>query len=210
MSLRRKKDILLAGWMLLAVISPGLLIGVSHASKESDVTDLNEPSKPRASSENQFKRRAINVYELGKMTIYPDESWRFEGGPKGTRSVSRFKNAKWVGDGIRAESLWGNGTYTSSPEGIVEVTVRFLFETDDDALLYVDYLARFDWDEQASGVVAGPIMTGRIETNDERYAWLNKTQLIGKGSFEDGSGSTAMQMQYVLYALPNSPSPDFE
>lgn len=193
---------LLKGSLATLLISSLFLPVISHAAKQ--------PAGKPPSSEQEFKTRTISVRELGLMTVYPNESWNFANGPKGTRSVTSFKGAEWIGDGIRAKALWGNGTYLSSPEGIVEVTVRVLFQTDDDALIYVDYLARFDWDEQAKGVVSGPLMTGRVETNSERYSWLNKTQIIGKGSFSDGQGSEPMQMQYYLYALPNSPNPEFE
>lgn len=182
--------------------------GVSMSWADQETVESDRSGK--SSSINEFKKKAISVLDLGTITIFPDQSWRFPGGPKGTRSVTSFKGAEWVGYGIHAKALWGNGSYTASPEGIVEVNVRFLFKTDDDALIYLDYVARFDWEEQESGEVSGPVMTGRIETNAERYAWLNKTQVIGKGSFEDGKGDRTMQMQYRLYALPNSKSPVFE
>jgi hypothetical protein len=61
------------------------------------------------------------------------------------------------------------------PVGTLDV--RGTFETDDGALVYVEYRGRTDTSKAGAPVYAAPL----FETGDERYAWLNAIQAIGKG-----------------------------
>ncbi len=134
----------------------------------------------------------LELSSLGTFTVHAGPSWRFSRGPLGTRSVSEFEGVTWESERVRARSVWANGTYRSG-ETIAEVHVRAMLETDDEAMLYIDYLGRFRRREMGAG--GREIMSGRIETADERYDWLNATQVVGKGTlFED-------TMTYELYAL---------
>ena len=59
--------------------------------------------------------------------------------------------------------------------------VRATLETHDGALLYAQYSGRIDLAVQP--VVA--YTTPRFDTGDERYDWLNRVQVVGKGVFDD-------------------------
>jgi Protein of unknown function (DUF3237) len=60
--------------------------------------------------------------------------------------------------------------------------VRFSAETDDGALIYVQYNGRTD---VSQGPGTAPIYVApRFETGDERYAWLNRIQAVGKGALD--------------------------
>ena len=62
------------------------------------------------------------------------------------------------------------------------VDVRFTLETDDGALVYIQYDGRFD---VTGGPGSAPLYVApRFETGDARYAWLNKIQAVGKGTFD--------------------------
>ena len=107
--------------------------------------------------------------------------------------MSILEGATWESDRVRAEAVWINGTYRSGRE-TAEVNVRAMLETDDGALLYIDYVGRFR--PQLMGTEGGPVMmSGRVDTPDERYDWLNATQVVGKGTLSDEV------MTYELYAL---------
>lgn len=135
----------------------------------------------------------LELTGLGTLAVRTGDSWRFSRGPLGGRSVSILPGATWESERVRAEAVWINGTYRSGRE-IAEVNVRAMLETDDGALLYLDYFGRFRPMQMASE--GGPvIMSGRVDTDDERYAWLNATQVVGKGQLADEV------LGYELYAL---------
>ena len=80
-------------------------------------------------------------------------------------------NAKLVGDSAADWLLVG-------PDGTGTLDVRCLVETDDGALVFLQYHGRVD----LSGGADAPLFsTPRFETGDERYGWLNKLQAVGKG-----------------------------
>jgi hypothetical protein len=71
--------------------------------------------------------------------------------------------------------------------------VRVTIETNDGANIYSHYTGRID---VSGGPGAAPIyVTPVFETGDERYAWLNTIQAVGKGNV-DGN-----RLQYEWYEL---------
>jgi hypothetical protein len=59
------------------------------------------------------------------------------------------------------------------------IDARGLLETDDGALIYTWYHGRLDL---SAGPGASPAYSAPLyETGDERYAWMNKIQAVGKG-----------------------------
>jgi len=114
----------------------------------------------------------------------PDGSTRFEGGPKGNRSVSNFREIVWECDALQARSVWANGTYTENA-GVTEVEVRAMFETREKALIFMRYLARVDLSIAMDGpsAVAG-FCAGTFETSAEQFGWLNRTQMVGSARYD--------------------------
>ena len=141
----------------------------------------------------------LELRPLGVLIVhaFPDGSFSFDDGPKGTRSVSSFREILWEGEGINARSKWANGTYVSN-SGVTEVEVRAMFETDDDALIYMQYIARVDLDKamQGAGQISA-LSAGQCETSDDRYAWLNFTQLVGGGWLD----FDPPKLTYEIYSL---------
>ena len=69
--------------------------------------------------------------------------------------------------------------------GVATVDVRITLETDDGALIFVTYGGRAEWSE---GPGSKPIYVApRFETSDDRYAWLNSIQAVGKGQLGRGT-----------------------
>ena len=136
---------------------------------------------------------------IGTQVVHPieDGSWRLEGGPRGNRSVTNFREIVWESDSVNARTHWANGTYTEVG-GVTEVEVRAMFETDDLALIFMVYVARVDLEK----AMAGPgeiaaINAGRFETSADQYRWLNFTQVVGSGRFD----LTTPKMAYDMYVL---------
>jgi uncharacterized protein DUF3237 len=92
----------------------------------------------------------------------------------------------------RAVADWGS----LAADGTFQLDVRFTMETDDGALVFVQYNGRCDLSggPQAPGpVYAAP----RFETGDPRYAWLNRIQAVQKGQVDFGKG----EIVYQIYEL---------
>lgn len=147
----------------------------------------------------------LELETLGRLDIHASESFSIRNGPRGTRSTTLFEKVVWTGDVIRATSRWANGTYLAS-DRIAEPHIRIFFETDEEspASLFVDYRARFAIDLDAQRRTGQPspgpnpvYLAGRIETDDDRYAWLNATQIVGKGGFD----AQRLVLSYEIHAL---------
>jgi hypothetical protein len=115
-------------------------------------------------------------------------------GPAGLRLIYEVAEATVRGDRIngrmigQASADWLTITGTTA-----SLDVRATFETDDGAILLVQYTGRSDLTQGPAGA---PIYVApRFETGDERYAWLNSIQAAGKGVL-DGS-----QLTYEWYEL---------
>jgi hypothetical protein len=76
----------------------------------------------------------------------------------------------------RAAADW----LTISPDGTGSLDVRGLLETDDGALIFVQYHGRTDLTTPGAPIYAAP----RYETSDKRYVWLNKIQAVAKGTLD--------------------------
>ncbi len=103
-------------------------------------------------------------------------------GPAGTRVVVEVQSAHVKGDRLSGEMLGAAAAdwLLVGPEGTGSLDVRVTMRTDDGATIFTHYYGRMD----ASGGLQPPLtiyVAPRFETGDERYAWLNRIQAIGKG-----------------------------
>jgi hypothetical protein len=138
----------------------------------------------------------LNLEPMGKLVLHVDQSWSTPG-PIWVRSCTTFKYATWSGEQLNLRSLWGNGSYMKGAD-VAEVNVRVLFEDDEGTRLYLDYVVRTDMPLHEKGE-APAIMSGRFEVDDriKRYAWLNRTHVVGKAflNYEN------MTQNYDMYVL---------
>ena len=74
----------------------------------------------------------------------------------------------------------------------VSVDARILLRTDDGATIAMTYRGKADKPPAGGGII---YTTPIFETDDPRYAWLNRIQAVAKGR---RTGSTLV---YELYAL---------
>jgi hypothetical protein len=122
----------------------------------------------------------IELKSLGTVTIRVDDQMRLEGAPFGTRVVGTAAECRWEGDRITARGVLTPATdwvlVDSAGNGTVDA--RMTFETDDGAVICLRYQGRIAYRGEAGARV---VVAPTFETNDERYAWLNWVQAIGKG-----------------------------
>lgn len=114
-------------------------------------------------------------------------------GPLGMRVVADVSGATMTGDRIRATQLGTAAAdwLTMAADGIGTLDVRVTMQTDDGAVVLVSYRGRLLLD--TGTIFSAPL----FETGDERYAWLNRIQAVGKGRLEDGNTVVV----YELYEL---------
>jgi hypothetical protein len=124
----------------------------------------------------------IELIPLCTATINLAEPILIPDTPAGMRVIVEVES--WVVEGERlngrlrgvAAADW----MTVSPAFIGTIDARGLLETDDGALIYTWYQGRLDLSQ---GPGTSPAYSAPLyETGDERYAWLNAVQAVGKGT----------------------------
>lgn len=114
-------------------------------------------------------------------------------GPIGTRMYYEVGDGEIIGERIRGKVLGGGEWALIGPDGFLRPDVRLQVETHDGAFLYIQYLGLIELNEAVQSALAKGAGTEyddqyfftnpRIETGDERYAWLNTTFFVGEGHF---------------------------
>jgi hypothetical protein len=119
----------------------------------------------------------IELVPLGRMTIGLKEPMVLPGTPTGTFIVAELATVRFEGERLKANAKGAaNADWLNiGADGTAAVEVRVLLETDDGALVYVQYTGRFTLATQTA--YAAPLFL----TGDERYAWLNGIQAVAKG-----------------------------
>jgi hypothetical protein len=114
-----------------------------------------------------FDAKLLPPHDLGKT-------------PAGTRMIFDVDTGRIDGDRFsgkvkgQAAADW----LTIGPDNIGTIDVRALVETDDGALVFVQYLGRVDLADTGERPL---YISPRFETGDDRYRWLNKLVCVGKG-----------------------------
>lgn len=133
------------------------------------------------------------LVEMGTLVADLGDRHILAGAPFGTRVIVDVTDMQISGPRLNARMIgsaaadWG----TRASDGTVQLDVRATLETDDGALIFVQYNGRVDFSDPDA---PGPVFTTpRFETGDERYAWLNKIQAVMKGR-SDGRTLIAYRM----------------
>jgi Protein of unknown function (DUF3237) len=106
-------------------------------------------------------------------------------GPAGTRLISEVTDFKVQGDRLRGqmEGIVGDWLLIG-PEGTGTIDVRATLRTDDGVSIFVQYNGRLDV-SRGLQLPMTVYVAPRFETGDERYAWLNRVQAVGKGTINE-------------------------
>jgi hypothetical protein len=113
--------------------------------------------------------------------------------PVGTRMIYEVVSGHLDGERLRAKmsGVASADWLLAGPDGTGTLDVRSLVETDDGAMVFIQYRGRVDLSTPGAPLYSTP----RFETGDPRYGWLNKLQAVGKGVLD---GNT---LTYELYEL---------
>ena len=136
----------------------------------------------------------IELEPLGTLTVTIERQTTLRPTPQGGRLVGEAASCRWEGDRVRASQLGHSaGDWVRfHSDSSVSVDARILLRTDDGATIAMAYQGRADRPPADGGVI---FTAPTFETDDERYAWLNHVQAVGKGR---RNGATLV---YELYAL---------
>jgi hypothetical protein len=118
-------------------------------------------------------------------------------GPFGHRMI--FEVTEGVVDGERLNGIVGPGGgewFLAGTDGFGRIDVRLQMTTDDGANIYFQYYGILELNEAtmtAIGTGAGTEFedhyfrtTPRLETGDERYAWVNRALFVAEGRLHPG------------------------
>ena len=97
----------------------------------------------------------------------------------GNRRIVRVMGGKFWSAEVNGTILEGGGDWQNIlPDGVVEIDTRYTLKTDDGALIYLTNQGLRD---------GGYMRTfSRFESNDARYAWVNKRLFVSDGAKVDG------------------------
>jgi len=113
-------------------------------------------------------------------------------GPHGTRKFAEIIGGSFEGDRIHGTVLSGGGDWILiDSNGIGHIDVRVIFETEDNAHIYVQYYGKLIFNEKVNMALAEDremefgdtyfMSQPRFETGDARYAWLNNIIAVAEG-----------------------------
>lgn len=112
-------------------------------------------------------------------------------GPIGTRMYYEVTGGQVSGERLRGALVGGGEWALIGPDGFLRVDVRLQVETHDSAFLYIQYNGLLELSDAVQGALASGAGTDygdqyfftnpRLETGDERYAWVNTTFFVGQG-----------------------------
>lgn len=136
----------------------------------------------------------IELEPLGTLTVSIEQQTVLRGTPQGGRLVGEAAACRWEGERVRASQLGRSASdwVRFHADGSVSVDARILLRTDDGATIAITYRGKADKAPGDGGII---FTVPTFETDDERYAWLNTVQAVGRGQ---RTGSTLV---YELYAL---------
>jgi hypothetical protein len=124
---------------------------------------------------------SLPVEHLFTLTAATQTAGLITNGPQGTRVVVGVTGGSFEGPRLKGTIKGPGGDWvTLRADGSGRLDVRLLLETDDGALILMQYHGIFT--DGATRIRSTPL----FETGDERYAWLNSVQSVGLGSVGDG------------------------
>jgi Protein of unknown function (DUF3237) len=139
------------------------------------------------------------------LTLNP--SVDFGTGPSGHRTYFEVTGGAATGKRFNANAFGGGGDWILvGPDNYARLDVRLQFKTEDGALVYIQYLGLLELNAKVDEVMGGGAGTDysdqylratlRLETSDERYAWLNQSVFVARGHFLEGP-----KVEYEVYRV---------
>ena len=136
----------------------------------------------------------LQLVPICSAVIPVHEAIVLEGTPLGTLMIGELRDSRWEGERFTARQRghaaadWPN----VAADGTALVDVRLTLETNDGALVFVEYRGRSNM--ETGFAYSAPT----FRTGDPKYAWMNSIQAVAKGFWD----AEAMTMTYpVIYEL---------
>jgi hypothetical protein len=118
-------------------------------------------------------------------------------GPFGRRHIREVLGGEVRGERINGKvGTGGSDWILVGPDGWGRLDVRLTILTDDGAAIYVRYHGLIEYNEAALAANAGTRSSEfgdhyfrtapRLETGDERYAWVNRSLFVAEGRLHPG------------------------
>ncbi|HVQ57715.1 MAG TPA: DUF3237 domain-containing protein [Solirubrobacterales bacterium] len=118
-------------------------------------------------------------------------------GPFGNRRIREVTGGEVTGERISGKVGSGGADWVLvGPDGWGRLDVRLTILTDDGASIYVQYFGVIEYNDAVHAANAGERSSEysdqyfrtapRLETGDERYAWVNRTLFVGEGRLHPG------------------------
>lgn len=131
----------------------------------------------------------------------------FGAGPLGRRIYYQVTDGAAAGERFNATAFGGGGDWILvGGDGYSRLDVRLQFKTDDGALVYAQYFGLLELNAKVGEVMAGGGSTTyedqyfrtmpRLETGDERYAWMNRSLFVARGHLLEGP-----KVEYEVYRV---------
>ena len=125
---------------------------------------------------------SLSVEHLFTLTAATRRSAAIFGGPQGNRVIVDASSGTFEGPRMKGTVKGPGGDWvTSRPDGSALLDVRMLLETDDGAIILMQYKGILT--EGGARLCTAPL----FETGDQRYAWLNSAQAVALGAVGDGN-----------------------
>ncbi|MGI8927122.1 MAG: DUF3237 domain-containing protein [Tepidiformaceae bacterium] len=135
---------------------------------------------------------ALAVEHLFTLVANIGERHILQGGPQGARAVVNVVGGSFEGAELKGKVLPPGGDWaTLRADGSVKLDVRAILHTEDGARILITYLGIGTNTPEGLELRTAPM----FETGDERYAWLNNVQAVGKGKVSGGT------VTYEVYRL---------
>jgi len=111
--------------------------------------------------------------------------------PAGLRRIAPVTGGRFSGERLNGNVLPGADWVVNRPDGVMEIDVRLPLETDDGAMIYLNYQGRFLAQPEAlsrfsKGAMLKPeeyslAVSAKFESGAEQYLWLNNVVAAGTG-----------------------------
>ena len=109
-------------------------------------------------------------------------------GCAGTRRIVEVASIVVKGDRLSGEMVGAASAdwILLGPEGTATIDARVTLRTDDGAIIFTQYNGKMAADlSRGMTLPATGYVAPRFETSDQRYAWLNRIQAVGKGTINE-------------------------
>jgi len=111
--------------------------------------------------------------------------------PAGLRRIAPVTGGRFSGERLNGKVLPGADWVINRPDSVMDIDVRLPLQTDDGAMIYLNYQGRFLAEPEtmtrfAKGALLKPeeyslAVTAKFEAGAEQYLWLNNVVAAGTG-----------------------------